>query len=358
MSVFTKAKGAVGLQAFLAQVGIPVVKIGQGLRTEHCPDKACNERPAQGADRWKVSLRENNFWRCFSCGQSGDVIKAASLIWKVTQLEAAKQLVKQTHQVTAERMFETAMSDIAGQQDALEQVIDGLFGHIGCSPPVREALNRRGISDAVIDEAVAQGVLVGLSDEPGIAKAMLERACGKTALMTAGLWRENAMYPAMAFRPLLLRYGTTGLEARRINNDQIPQPGSPGAAESGATGGPLALRYGAAMAPFVLAGDPAHHCVTKSAIDAMSLRTLGHTGTIAGLPGDSSWRSADSSGLPNPGWFAHIQGVCEIAFSGSDESDLKAQQLAQSLQGVGIVAKVIPMPAGCDVNDMLISSMI
>jgi len=118
------------------------------------------------------------------------------------------------------------------------------------------------------------------------------------------------------------------------------------------------LRYGATMAPFVLAGRSDEHVITKSAIDAMSLRTLGHQGTIIGLPGEGSWMKADDGSLPNARWFGHIQGSCQIAFKGSQSSDQMAQRLASALSGVGITAEIVPMPQGSDINDMLMSYMV
>lgn len=342
MSIFDDAKEAVSLRAFFESVGLPVVEIGKDLRSVRCPSGAiCDDRPVQNADKYKVSLMRDGgaYFRCWSCGVSGDVVKAASLFWKCRQGDAAQKLLKDERLRKASAAMKTVMVDIAAQQQAVEHVANELFQHAGCSSEVRAYLSLRGIPKQIQEEAIERGLLAGLDGRHEGAAGELERICGRDALIAAGMLKDGKGASPVAYRPLLFRFGQHGFEARRIANIDGP--------------GPKMLRYGAAVAPFVLPGLSDAHLITRSALDALSLRALGNEDTIHALPGESSWRSADDLRLPNPSWFGGIKGRCEIVFQGTSGSRDLAQQLAQSLGAAGIRASVAPLPDDCDMNTLL-----
>ena len=320
-NVFQKAKAACSLEALFEHEGAPLAERGSsGLRTHRCPSPSC----VSGADPWKVSCRDG-FWRCWTCGKSGDVVKAAALFWGTDQKSAAQKLAALTWKASREAApqdTEEAARRQAALQICLERVIDGT----GMSAGVRQYLHSRGISDEVIDPAVAQDKLRGLPDHAGEAGELLERLCSRRWLEKAGLWRADSKFPTLGFRPALFLSGRAAVEARDIFSGVASMVHAP-----------KVLRFGTAREAFALEAtqDGQTAIITKSPIDVLSLRQLGFNGKLIAMPGDSSWRTADANDFKQS-WFAGLKGKVSIALQNTAEGLVQADMLSKALASQGI----------------------
>lgn len=355
-SLFLQARG-VPLESLMAWARRSVRRFPSGLRMEGCFDPSC-----QRGDRLRTSLRRG-FFRCWECGAAGDVVKAASLLWGMSQADAARRLLAQAAQLAVAATVSDAAHHarvLSAQAVALREVCDAVFRTGWLDARGREALLERCIPPSVIDEAVRCEQLVCLPADPRTAHAAIEKLVGHAALEQAGLCSAAGGHPAVAYRPLWLRHGAESFEARALPSDD----GCSSDARPTQARGTQVLRYGMTRQPFQLkaargatASAVGVTHVAKSPLDAMSLRALGIEGRVMGLPGVASWRRADEAGLPNGDWFAGVRSAV-IAFPGDEGGREAANALRDHLAAAGIPAQVMDVAPGCDVNHMLMGMML
>ena len=342
LNPFQKARQAVQLESFMAWERRTNKRFPSGLRMEGCFKPTCDS-----GDRFRTSIR-NGYFRCWSCGSSGDVVKAAALAWGMDQLAAARQLLVKQAAFAVKRVVASSAAGEFGdvvQNWAMTELTERMFEARMLDDAVRLSLNRRCVTNDVIDEALEHGLILGLSPDPSVAKAAIEDLVGTRLPRFAGLWREGLSVPACAFRPLWFRHGQGCMEVRAIP-------------EGVKVSGTAFLRYGTAVAPFALPAklpglEPKVYC--KSPLDAMSLRVLGRVGEIVALPGDSSWLKADLSSVSTHAWFAGVR-QAQVVFSGQPDGKRKARSLITHLRSSGVPADLIELPHGLDVNDLLCST--
>jgi hypothetical protein len=82
-SVFAQARAKVGLEDFLERESVKLVRVGSQMRG---PCVLCD-----GAGE-RFSVKEDK-WRCYGCGQHGDVVDLCAALRKTTEYEAAQWLL-------------------------------------------------------------------------------------------------------------------------------------------------------------------------------------------------------------------------------------------------------------------------
>lgn len=342
LNAFQMARQAVQLESLMAWERRTNKRFPSGLRMEGCFDPRC-----ESGDRFRTSIR-NGYFRCWSCGAAGDVVKAAALAWSMSQTAAARELLAKQASFAARRVVASSAAGESAEQAgqwAMTELTEKLFESRMMDDVVRTSLNRRCITNAAIDEALEHGLILGLPTDPHAAKAAVEGLVGGRLPRHAGMWRDGQTVPACVFRPLWFRHGQGCIETRAI-------------AEGIKAAGSSLLRYGSASTPFTMPAivrgqEPKVFC--KSPLDALSLRVMGRLGEIAALPGDSSWVRADAGNMLNQAWFAGLR-TAHVMFSGHQAGRKRSMALATQLRNAGVEADVIKMPDGLDVNDMLCST--
>jgi len=342
LNPFQKARQAVQLESLMAWERRTNKRFPSGLRMEGCFDPKC-----ESGDRFRTSIR-NGYFRCWSCGSAGDVVKAAALAWNMSQSAAAKELLAKQATFAVKRVVAASASGEAADlvaQWAMTELTERLFETRRMDDAVRMSLNRRCITNAAIDEALEHGLILGLPTDPLAAKAAVEDLVGSRLPKHAGMWRDGLTVPACVFRPLWFRHGQGCIETRAIR-------------EGVKAAGSSLLRYGSASTPYTMPAivrghEPKAFC--KSPLDALSLRVMGRLGEIAALPGDSSWVRADAGSVPNQAWFSGLRSA-HVVFSGHEDGRKRSKALVSHLRNAGVAAEMIAMPDGLDVNDMLCST--
>lgn len=329
--LFRQAR-AIPLQSLVAWLKKGTKHFPSGMRMEGCFDPSC-----KNGDLHRTSLKQPYF-RCWSCGASGDVTKAASLAWSTTQRQAAVQLVDLGLKAAVIKDPSQLAPATVVDRAALIRVIKRVRKTAYLSMQVLQYLRDQRILDAVINEALAAGVLVGLPGPPHEAQEWLQDVAGRDDMEASGLWRSEALRPACAFKPLWLLHGHEALETASITGSQHG----------------VDLRYGAATQVFTLAALQMNEpCFVSSCpLDALRLRVLGVQGEILGLPHQSAWRRTQAGDSPNAHWFASRRKVV-VAFGGEPAQVNEARSLVRHLDKAGIQASMMDAVPGCDLASMV-----
>ncbi len=303
MNIFSDVREKVSLEAFLREQGFDMARFDSGLRSRRCVSPSCGS-DADSSSKMRLSVRDG-FWRCWSCGKRGDVSEAAALLWSVRRDVAAKRLLQETARNSAHNLMATARTAVlpasVAQQRALESVIRSLRNEPTMSAEVLAFLTGRGVREEVAERAAQSGVIVGLPGEPDRARARLENLVGREHLCAAGLWRPEAPYPALAFRPLLGMLGSSGIEAIKTNA-ALPEGSS----------GPSMLRYGEAREPYALRTDAWRSdddwFVVNGILETLIIKSIVSSKTsVMGIPGATSWRVGSDAGVRTE-WFGSLTG--------------------------------------------------
>lgn len=303
MSIFSDVHEKVSLEGFLREQGFDLIRFDSGLRSRRCVSAACGS-DAKTSPKMRLSVR-GEFWRCWSCGEKGDVSKAAALLWGIRQDAAAKRLLQDTARSSALSLVATARTAqipaSVAQQRALESVIRSLRSEPMMSAEVLAFLAGRGVRQDVAERAAQSGVIVGLPGEPDRARARLENLVGRDQLCAAGLWRPEAPYPALAFRPLLGLLGSSGIEAIKASAALPDDPS-----------GPSMLRYGEAREPYALRTDAWRSdddwFVVNGILETLAIKSIVSSKTsVMGIPGSTSWRVGSDAGVRSE-WFGSLTG--------------------------------------------------
>ncbi len=333
MNIFSEVKEKVSLEAFLREQGFDLTRFPSGLRSRRCVSPACGS-DALGSAKMRLSIRgeRGDFWKCWSCGASGDVSKAAALLWGIRQDAAAKRLLQEAARRSAYNLMTMARTGApqtsVAQQRALEAIIRSLRHEPIMSDEVRAFLDGHGVRHDVTERAMRSGVIAGLPGEPGRARALLEKLVGRDQLRAAGLWHPDAPYPALAFRPLLGFLGSSGIEAVALKTD--------------GSSGPAMLRYGEAREPYSLRTDAWRSdddwFVANGILETLVIKSIVSIGTsVMGIPGATSWRVGNSDLRTD--WFGSLSGKRVTVVLRDEQArpiPVESHALAQALHRRGV----------------------
>lgn len=233
----------------------------------------------------RISVRQDT-WKCFSCDDRGDVIRAAEKLWGMTFLEAAKELGGESTIVRShtprpiDRSAETAKAK--ANADLMRAVFKKL--HAACQPyrdqedVLRYLVDERRLPLPIVRQAQQRGMVGFLPTDPSMAKKVLVDAVGEQLLHQSGLWKPDKKLPGVAYRPLVFFLpGGSSAEFRLIGKIQ--------------EGWNKSIRYGPLEYPYWWLGTAHQALIVEGLIDVLSAVALGFNGHILGLPGCSSVRS-------------------------------------------------------------------
>jgi hypothetical protein len=328
---FSEVRQLVQLTWFFEYVlGAPPKQMNGTIRYHMCPNSQCGESSKHSV---KVSVEENR-WRCFACGERGDVIDAAATFWGVSPRDAALKLIGADPDVMKSYVPPKPKPVVPRDDTAIGVVVDALLAaRRKPDDGMLAYLNGRGISMKLAMEAIRRGIMVTLPTNPNSAKELLYDLVGEAALIKAGMLREDAKAPAIAFRPLVfISKGSRTAEFR------LSRPAKEDEVKS--------LRYGD-VTPWAWQGaDSSRVMITEGCIDLLSAVQMGTKRSIIGLPGCVNWQ---------PEWFHKLKGRNVLVALDSDERGQSATaKLVPVLQAVGADVGVYGLPAGIgDLNEQL-----
>lgn len=246
------------------------------IRYGVCP----NEPTCQAASvhSVKVCVKDDS-WKCFSCGEHGDVVEAAAFYWGKTHREAGLELMRADIDMLKHYMPPKPETAIQRDDSALALVLQKVAEAAPYpSKPALEYLGGRGISERVAREACERGILITIPNDPFQAKAFLTEVAGQELMERAGLWKPDKKAPACAFRPLWFRSQSHCAAEFRLMRD--PKEGEK-----------KAMRYGG-KSPWIWEGQtPDEFMIVEGPIDMLSAVEMGSKRTIFALPGCENWEA-------------------------------------------------------------------
>lgn len=333
-TTFEQVREAIDLQTFLeSETGAHFHNIGGVPRSDTCP--CCGHK--KGSNRLAL-LKGNKRWRCFTCGNGGDIVDAASKLWSMTLKDAVKKLSSDfwvTNSVKIDRRTPEKMDEAkATRQRAMQRALKLLQKEIAVIEN-KDAFNyllRRGLSGKLVSDAIRKGMLGFLPSNQYYASEFLKEVIGSDLMIEAGLLKPENRVPAISYRPVVFFMPeANSAEFRKI---KISEPSER-----------KALRYGTSPRPWFWSGELTKKtvAVVEGAVDLLSLIEYGFKGDIIGLPGASVWR---------PEWFQGYEKV--ITALDKDEAGMKnTLKIMQTCESMGIKAVDKTPPEG-DINDMLL----
>lgn len=311
-------------------IGVAPRMLGGSLRYAACP--SCG---ASSDSSVKVSVRGAK-WHCFSCLKSGDVLDAARNYWGLPHLDAAKRLSEfspsdiESHKAKFIKSPKTAVRDTAAICDVIAKL---QAAQTELHDEVRKYLLKRGIRKATAKEAMEKGLLLSLPADPILATKYLLQHVGKPLLVKAGMWKEGAKLPTIAYRPLgFVSVGAESVEFRVIEKSE--------------NNFAKALRYGPS-ALWILSGDKDTYMITEGCIDMLSAREFKIERTLVALPGAKNWQ---------PEWLEMFRNKAVLIALDTDETGKSAQkELIKKLEEVNATVVEYPIPPEVkDLNDWLL----
>jgi hypothetical protein len=308
---FKEVKENFTIEAFFEQnMGQAPRSFATGIRFRGCPDCGVSKDPA--SYRVEVSKKANGStrWKCYSCGEGGDVLDAASKFYSCSTREAATRLVgsigisggiKKWKAKSVSSAPEAPKRDDAAVHAVIKKLIDA---RLPMTNLVKEYFKGRGFSESLIQDAQNRGMLVALPTQPNASKAMLYELCGEELLLKAGMLKEGSRAPACAFRNFaFITHGAKAIEFRLAR-----------ALREGET---KWISYGP-MSPFFWQGegDEAQaYVLTEGMSDLLSGVALGTKKSIIGMPGCKRW---------NPYWFRKMAGKLVVTAFDADQAGVNA----------------------------------
>lgn len=277
----TRAKSVFLPELLQKRYGLKVKAQGRGYGVDFCPK--CSQKEG---NQNKVSLFVSNGiwrWKCFACGTPA----SSSIDWvvfaeKKTTREAIGIINGEMPDVIPVLRAAPVKREV--QETHFPEVVSRLVHAGNDNETAFEYLQQRGISKAVVANAVKRGLVRSLPSNPYLAKAWLEKVVGKELMRRTGLLKEGKQWPAIAFRPIVFPQGAGGAEFRMIGVPKYDEPKS--------------IRYGRLITPWWYAGlESDKVLVVEGAIDGLSVVEMGWTGHVMALPGVSSW---------NNGWLGRL----------------------------------------------------
>jgi hypothetical protein len=198
-------------------------------------------------------------------------------------------------------------------------------------------LTGRGIASEVVIEGHRRGLLCSLPDDSTKAQNALMQFAGNDLAATEYSW--GGAY----HRPMIFVHGSRSIECRSVR------------AESS---GPRFIRYGTIDRPWFWQGiDQSRILITEGCIDALSVVTMGWTGSVLALPG--------ANAEVNPAWLKdlHQQHSCTfyIGLDSYKAGTTGSEKILAVAASAGVpVRKIAPGTTGetKDWNDVLKAGMV
>jgi hypothetical protein len=190
-------------------------------------------------------------------------------------------------------------------------------------------LTGRGIASEVVIEGHRRGLLCSLPDDPAKAQNALTQFAGED-LKKTGYDSWSGLY----HRPVVFTHGTRSIECRSIHDDAT---------------GPRYIRYGTLDKPWIWDGvDKSRVMITEGCIDALSVVTMGWTGSVLALPGANT--------EVNPAWLKELHQQHGCVFYIGLDSDKPGNSGAEKTLAVATeagvpVQKIAPGTASGDTKD-------
>lgn len=339
MSKFLAAK-AVDLIGFVRnESGQEGRSHGNWLRFNWCPN--CGN--ARSSESNKMTVGFQGYWSCYRCGESGDVIDAARMLWGISKSDAATRLLENYGSAfSVSSPVVVPSPQPAVENEALVHILKHLHDlapERALDPKVLRYLTfNRALPMALVHKARDRGMIFSLPSDPAEAIRFLLDHFSKDHLIASGLWGKDKKLPGIVYKPLVFLASKGSSAEFRIVH-------SPKANER------KAIRYGVMNAPWSWPGPGTGVLVVEGAINMLSCAALGYSGTILGLPGCSSWKNRMD-------WFEPYDKY-SIALDNDVGSDNPGQtwasKLVEALSEVGKKVRHHPMPAGQDPNDLLVA---
>jgi len=335
MSIFKAAK-QVSLFDVWSSLHLSI-KSSTGMKAHSSTCPSCYD--AKSASSTKVAIDdENGLWYCFACGAGGDVINLVREHQGLSAIEAAEWITKQSRedfkniadnykQKTRESRPRYEINE-EDRRKARALTILASEGAKRMCPVTMQYLTGRGISRELI-KANWRKKLIGTST---IAPSKMMEIALLMLPETATQKDKYIMYKSLLYRPAVFLYRNksgivTSAEFRSIKKSAASK----------------SIRRGKAELPWVLNGDCHNTAIVEGCIDALSLQTLGFSGTVVSVPGVQCWRDT---------WKDLIKGGCWLAFDADKAGDMASEKLAEKL-GIHTTRR---KPAGCnDWNELLMN---
>lgn len=344
MSVFDDAKKSVAVTTFFEQeLGAKPQQFTESLRYSTCPECGASEKKSG-----KVVVTETG-WRCHSCDERGDVVRAAHLYWGIPMLDAARKLLEGSVNYPPPQVKCYSPTVLERDLNALKTVIQKLRAapKVENSAALRYLTETRGIPEEIVLEAIRRDLLVFLPEHPSHATRWLEKHVGKDLLIKADLWKKDKSSPSLAYNPLIsFRGGDMAMEIRIARE---------------AKEGDLKATSRGAKSPWVWKGEEGKGIlVVEGFIDLLSAVALGTKRTVIGLAGCKNY---DIEWFGNPGpsdvlLALDADGPGQRAIDGhTTKSGEYIPGLKQKLLDRNFKVFVHQMPEGWDLNDELLSKV-
>ena len=281
---FKKVRETVDLNWFFeTMVGIKGKPMSGRVRYSVCPRPECG---ASSKDSVKVTVNDGG-WKCYACGQGGDVVQAGAYLWGMDLRDAGLELMKADVEMLKRYVPPVIPEAVKRDDAALSMVLTKVFEALPY--PSTEALAylaTRGISEGLARAACERGILVTLPSDPFRAKDFLVNTVGRELMEKAGLWKADKKAPACAFRPLWFRSQSHCAAEFRLMRSPVGEEKK-------------AMRYGG-KSPWIWEGELSNEwMLVEGPIDFLSAVQLGSKRTIFGLPGCENW---------DPEWFSIMEG--------------------------------------------------
>lgn len=270
---FKRVRDSFSLSCFFEDTMGAATKVVSGnVRYSACP--ACGMSSESSV---KVSVR-NEKWHCFSCEKKGDVIDAAAAFFGISLLDAASQLSNDENQPRKQTAPKPAPL-VVRNQDAINEVIENLLNaQTAPDPSVVAYLQKRGIPEETVIEAISRKILITLPNDPTAALRYLLDVVGRELLEKSGIWKVDSKCPAIVYRPLgFVSANGRGIEFKLIGESTVAMA--------------KVIRYGE-PSPCVWAGNE-HAMITEGCVDLLSAIVMGSERTIYSIPGASNWSESD-----------------------------------------------------------------
>jgi hypothetical protein len=284
--------------------GFDLKKTGKSWAGSTCP--ACG--PGSNSSV-KLSVFEGTDgrqrWRCFSCGEHGDFADFLAHSRQVS-LREALGLARGMHSVggltQVKRQSPNAQSKVKDTLsteaiEAMAKVHEGLLRGAHRNPDeVMPYFESRQLSRKTVMKLVDKNMMRFLPVAQYDAYRLLSEVVGRPTLEAAGMWKEDAQWPAASYRPIISFLPRGCSIELRLNH-------TPG------VNAPKAIRYGTARFPwFYKEEDRAAKriIIVEGIIDLMSMIELGlnrHDDAIMGVPGTNGWKPEwfEQALVKNPG---------------------------------------------------------
>lgn len=271
---------------FERELGMKAKRTGKTVRFSFCP--WCGEGPKESV---RLAILPGDLrCKCHRCGEGGDIIDAATVLWGVDTNTAIRKLlgkstdspkiqIKQRVIRPQEEIDQEEMAQTAALREAIRKIQSAAESHKDNPACLDYLLIERSLPISLVREAQRRKMLCFMPHDPKDCKDFLMEHVGEELLKASGLWKEGSKAPAIIWRPLVfILPGCHSAEFRNLGESSEDSPKS--------------IRYGTAKLPFVWrAAQPSDRAmIVEGFIDMLSSVALGFGGHVVGLPGCNNWQ--------------------------------------------------------------------